>query len=57
MILEVIDFDPEKIERKGGARFLAFSIYDLWKNAMVIKAEISHFLVFYNGSMNMEMLT
>ena len=27
LIFVVIDFDPEKIERKGGARFLAFSIY------------------------------
>ena len=27
LIFEIIDFDPEKIERKGGARFLAFSIY------------------------------
>ena len=26
LIFEVIDFDPEKIERKGGARFLAFNI-------------------------------
>ena len=25
LIFVVIDFDPEKIERKGGARFLAFS--------------------------------
>ena len=27
LIFVVIDFDPEKIERKDGARFLAFSIY------------------------------
>ena len=27
LIFVVIDFDPEKIERKGGASFLAFSIY------------------------------
>ena len=27
LIFEVIDFDPEKIKRKGDARFLAFSIY------------------------------
>ena len=26
LIFVVIDFDPEKIERKGGASFLAFSI-------------------------------
>ena len=26
LIFEVIDFDPEKVERIGGARFLAFSI-------------------------------
>ena len=26
LIFEIIDFVPEKIERKGGARFLAFSI-------------------------------
>ena len=28
LLFEVIDFDPEKVERKGGARFLAFSIVD-----------------------------
>ena len=27
LIFVVIDFDPEKIERKGGASFLAFSIF------------------------------
>ena len=27
LIFVVIDFDPEKIDRKGGASFLAFSIY------------------------------
>ena len=26
LIFVVIDFDPENIERKGGARFLSFSI-------------------------------
>ena len=29
MIFEIIDFDPEKIERKGGARCLAFSLYKM----------------------------
>ena len=29
LIFQVIDFDPEKIERKSGARYLAFSIYKI----------------------------
>ena len=36
LIFVVTDFDPEKIERNSGARFLAFSIYTPQKNLRTI---------------------
>ena len=43
MIFEVIDFDPEKIEIKGGARFLAFSIFKCFYDDAMTERLLNHY--------------